>query len=180
MPVNFTPSEERALSDIAGKIAELRAFLSEYELPDDKSRLEDWFNFLNLTRSILGNFSNDVSTLATLLAKRYLMSRFPGLRFDACAKKQSASGLDVNVLAENGERIIAEIKTVDPYGLRDFGAAQRNAFLKDFAKLAGTTADWKYLFLTEPRAFEVIQNKYRQRLGGVTVVCLSDGKEFAA
>jgi hypothetical protein len=178
--MNFTPAEEKALSDIAKKIAELRMFLGKYELPADTSRLEGWYHFLNVTRSILGNFNNDVSTIATLLAKRYLMNRFPGLEFDACAKRQGASGLDVNVVSENGQRIIAEIKTVDPYNPTDFGAAQRDAFLKDFAKLANTVADHKYLFLTEPRAFEVIQNKYLQRLASVTVVCLADGKELAA
>jgi hypothetical protein len=36
------------------------------------------------------------------------------------------------------------------------------------------------LFLTETRAFEVIQAKYCDRIGGVTVACLADGKEFAA
>ena len=175
-----TPSEGTALKDIEGKVSELRVFLNKYELPSDTSRLDGWYYFLNAVKTILGNFNNDVSVVATLLAKSYLTKHFSHLEFDACIKRQGASGLDVNILTTDGRRIIGEIKTVDPYNLNDFGAQQRDTFQKDFDKLSKTTADHKYLFLTQPRAFEVIQRKYRQRLAGVTVVCLTDGREFIA
>ena len=180
MPSDLTPREEKSLNEIGEKIRELRDFLNKYELPQDAARLDGWFHFLNVTKSILGNFNNDVSFVATLLAKLYLKKHFPALEFDAASKSQSAAGLDINVLTASGERIIGEVKTVDPYNEKDFGANQRSTFLKDFAKLFAAAADHKYLFLTEPRAFDVVEAKYRKHLAAVTVVCVSDGREFSA
>ena len=69
MAFDFTRAEESSLSEIAEKVRELREFLGKYELPADRSRLDGWFNFLNITKAILGNFNNDISFVATLLAK---------------------------------------------------------------------------------------------------------------
>ncbi len=110
----------------------------------------------------------------------WLENRFPGLEFDASSKSQSAPGLDIDVRTPDGNRVSGEVKTVDPYNQKDFGANQRAAFFKDFSKLAGAAADHKYLFLTEPRAFDVVKAKYQKQLAGVTVVCLVDGREFTA
>jgi hypothetical protein len=54
----LTPSEEQALRDVAEKIGALREFLNEYEPSADTSRLDGWFNFLNVTKTILGNFKS--------------------------------------------------------------------------------------------------------------------------
>lgn len=177
---NLTPGEQKLLAEIAEKIRDLRMFLNKYELPQDTSRLDGWYYFLNATKVTLGNFNNDVSYVATLLAKLYLEKRFPGLEFDASSKSQSSPGLDIDVRTPDGNRISGEVKTVDPYNLNDFGTNQRVAFFKDFSKLAGAAADHKYLFLTEPRAFDVVKAKYQKQLAGVIVVCLSDGREFTA
>jgi hypothetical protein len=178
MPSDFTPGEDKLLEEIAVKIRDLRAFLDKYELPQDTSRLDGWYHFLNIMKLTLGNFNNDVSFVATLLAKLYLGKRFPGLDFDASSKSQSSPGLDIDVRSRDGKRVIGEVKTVDPYNQKDFGANQRTSFLKDFSKLALAAADHKYLFLTEPRAFAVVKAKYEKQLTGVTVVCLSDSTEF--
>ncbi len=178
MPFDLTLGEESSLKEIAEKIRELREFLNKYEPPGNSSRLDGWFNFLNFTKVILGNFNNDVSFAATLLAKQYLTRKHADFTFDAAEKSQSAPGLDIDVRLADGKRIVAEVKTVEPYKEDDFGAQQRNTFEKDFAKLAKVVADYKYLFLTAPRAFEVVGTKYRKDVVGVSVVSLTDGREF--
>jgi ABC-type hemin transport system ATPase subunit len=45
-------------------------------------------------------------------------------------------------------------KYVESYKEDDFGSQQRTSFAKDLAKLTKAVADYKYLFLTAPRAFE--------------------------
>ncbi len=119
-----------------------------------------------------------MSFAATLLAKQYLAKKHAGFTFDAAEKSQSAPGLDIDLRLTDGKRIVGEVKTVEPYQADDFGSQQRNSFEKDFAKLTKAVADNKYLFLTAPRAFEVVQAKYRQQLVGTTFVCLTDGREF--
>jgi hypothetical protein len=180
MPTYVTPREEESLNQIAKKIRALREFLNEYDLPADRSRLDGWLTFLNLTKGVLGNFNNDISFVATLLAKMFLVNAHPGLDFDVASKSQSAPGLDIDVRLPPGSRIIGEVKTVEPYKENDFGSQQRDAFKRDFVKLSKAAADYKYLFLTQPRAFEVVSAKYRQWLSGVTVVCLADGRKFTA
>lgn len=180
MPSSLIPGEEKLLEEISEKIRDLRGFLNKFELPHDTSRLDGWYHFLNATKATLGNFNNDVSFVATLLAKLYLEKCFPGLKFDASSKSQSSPGLDIDVRTPDRNRVSGEVKTVDPYNQKDFGANQRATFFKDFSKLAGAAADHKYLFLTEPRAFDVVKAKYQKHLAGVTVVCLSDGREFTA
>jgi hypothetical protein len=118
-----------------------------------------------------------VSFVATLLAKEYLAGRHSGCAFDCAAKSQSAPGLDINVVVGN-QRIVGEIKTTYPYNETDFGAAQLDSFRADFAKLAAAKADAKYLFLTEPEAFDVLSKRYRRELRGVSVVSLLDGRKF--
>lgn len=180
MPSDLTRAEEGSLNEIAEKVRALRDFLTTHELPADSSRVDEWFRFLGITKAILGNFNNDVSFVTTLLAKFYLAQKHAGLIFDAAEKRQSAPGLDIDVRLVDGKRIIGEVKTVEPYQLTDFGAQQRAAFLKDFAKLANAAADYKYLFLGTARAFEVVRERYREELKGVQVVCLTDNKEFLA
>ena len=180
MASNFTPGEQQLLAEIAEKIRNLREFLNKYELPQDTARLGGWYYFLNVTKATLGNVNNDVSYVATLLAKVYLEKRFPGVEFDASSKSQSSPGLDIDVRTRDGKRISGEVKTVDPYKEKDFGNNQRATFFRDFSKLAGAAADHKYLFLTESRAFDVVKAKYQKQLAGVTVVCLVDGREFTA
>ena len=175
MPTEISTSEKAELLNIANKIQRIRDFLSKHSLSTEGCDLIRWYDFLAQVKDLFGNFNNDLSFMATLLIKPY-----PGIAFDAASKSQSAPGLDIDILTPDGKRIVGEVKTVYPYNETDFGSAQRESFFQDFAKLAKAQADRKYLFLAEPRAFEVVQAKYRDGLGSVTVVSLTEGKEFKA
>ena len=138
------------------------------------------FEFLSSLRQIQGNLSNDVSFAATLLAKIYLQAKF-SLTFDAAEKPQGAPGIDIDVKAPDGSRIVGEIKTTVPYQINDFGAQQAASFKKDFIKLAAADAKHKFLFVTDARAFEFLKKpKYLALIPGIRVVNLTSGAEHAA
>jgi hypothetical protein len=80
---------------------------------------------------------------------------------------------DVDVRTPDGRRLIAEIKTTDPYLPSDFGAQQKQRFLEDFAKLKNTVAELKYLFVTEGRTYEILARKYATQIPDVQIVLLS-------
>jgi hypothetical protein len=74
-------------------------------------------------KEIVGNASNDLSLVATLMAKEHLYRMLPMQPFDAALKPQGASGLDIDECTVDGERVVAEIKTTSPYRPNDLGAA---------------------------------------------------------
>lgn len=172
--------EIKNLRDIRGRIEQV----SSYLIAKDLSKFEDvadWYNFLADIKSIQGNFNNDISFLATLMAKQYLEKKYGLLGFNAAEKAQGAPGLDIDVRLPSGERLVAEIKTTTPYKPNDLGSQQKNTFSKDFAKLADAKADIKLFFLTEQRTFDLMQKpKYRSQLSQITVVHLPSGEEFLA
>jgi hypothetical protein len=106
------------------------------------------------------------------LAKNYLINNHNIENIDVGLKPQSANGLDINEITKAGEKIIAEIKTIYPYGNNDFGAAQKTSFRKDFEKLNNTKADYKYLFVTEEKTFEILNVKYKNELKDVEIILL--------
>lgn len=142
----LTDQELDYCSKIALRVAEARTFLDSHSLsePLEPTAL---FAFLSELREIQGNLSNDVSFAATLMAKAYLLPKF-GLTFDAAEKAQGAPGLDIDVMAPDGSRVVGEIKTTVPYQGNDFGAQQAASFKKDFAKLTSAQAKHKFLFIT--------------------------------
>jgi hypothetical protein len=175
----LTEKERRYCSDIADRVSRLRAFLSENTLAEPPEAAK-WHSFLSELRKIQGNVSNDGSFIATLLAKQYLHSQF-GVDFDAAAKPQGAPGIDIDVKTTEGRRIVAEIKTTVPYQASDFGAQQAASFKKDFAKLAASEADYKFLFVTDSAAFAALhKDKYTKLMPGVRIVHLATGQEHAA
>ena len=131
-----------------------------------------WFAYLSVFKELQGNMHNELSFLVCILAKQRLVAQHGPLAFDASAKAQGAPGLDIDVRTADGSRIVAEIKTTEPYKLRDFGANQESAFKKDFAKLQSTDASVKYLFVTSKRAHEVLCAKYAGDLNGISLVLL--------
>lgn len=170
--VSLTAGEKRHLAGIWSKMERLRDYLATREagtLADDAS---DWYERLVGAKRILGNFDNDVSFVATLMAKQFLSQRHPSLMFDVSLKAQSAPGLDIDEVTPEGERVIAEIKTTIPYGETEFGAQQKSMFYKDFEKLAAADAPYRYFIVTEEKAFEVVKRRYLSRLEGVTVALL--------
>lgn len=175
----YTERERSYRDRILGKLADLRECLNAQSLDPDGSPAE-WYHHLNQMKGILGNTNNDVSFVATLLAKMYLIKRFGDVQFDAAQKAQGAPGLDVDVTVGH-ERVVGEIKTTTPYNGPDFGAQQKAMFEKDFAKLAAADAPYKFMFVTEPATFDILcRPSYRAKLVGVTIVQLASGEEVAA
>ena len=175
----LTARESRYCAEIADRMSRIRDHLNEASLADPVEP-STWYEFLSALRKIQGNLSNDLGFVATLLAKRYLSSKF-SVDFDAAEKPQGAPGIDIDVRTADGQRIVAEIKTTDPYQPNDFGAQQAASFNKDFIKLAAASAAHKFLFVTEPRAFSVLQKpKYTKLIPGVRIVLLTTGEERAA
>ncbi len=146
--------------------------------------LEDstaWFQYLTELKAIQGNSNNDVSFVATVLAKEYLLKRYNVNSFDAAEKPQSAPGIDIDVHLPDGKRLIAELKTTSPYMPNDLGAQQKATFEKDFIKLANAKADIKLFLVTEQRTFDLMKKpKYQSMLQGISVVLLTTGEEFTA
>lgn len=174
--LTMTPAEKRYCTEIFDRIERLRMFLNTNSLGKPVSPTA-WHDFLSRQKAIQGNLSNDISFIATLLAKEYLVSRYP-VSFDAAAKAQGAPGIDIDVTTRNGERIVAEIKTTSPYQQTDFGAQQVASFKKDFAKLVSATATHKFLFVTDQRAFGALKKaKYANQIPGITVILLPSGEE---
>ena len=174
--MGYTKLELAYLEEIRRRLKELRAFINTLDLTESTD-VRDWYTSLARLRAIQGNVSNDLSFVACLLAKRYLQEHFAITDFDAAAKAQGASGLDIDVYSPNGERIVAEIKTTVPYSgaKNDLGAQQKTSFRKDFAKLNAAQATHKLLFVTDKSTFEVVQRRYLSEIPGVQVVLLDLG-----
>jgi hypothetical protein len=151
----LTDLEKQYCTAIAGRIDKIKSLLNRSSLGDPDSPIL-WYSFLSSFRQIQGNASNDLSFIATLLAKRYLIERFH-VTFCAAEKPQGAPGIDIDLRALNGERVVGEIKTTVPYQGVDFGAQQATSFKRDFVKLSAADAKYKFLFVTEPSAFTVIK-----------------------
>ena len=169
--MSFTENEKNQLKSVFEIINDLKCYLNKNDLnqTDDIKKI---YKYITGIKNIQGNFSNSISFIACLLAKNYLLHNHKIKNIDVALKPQSANGLDINEITEDGKKIIAEIKTIYPYGNNDFGAAQKTSFRKDFEKLNNTKADYKYLFVTEERTFEIINKKYIYELINVKMVLL--------
>lgn len=176
----LTPRERNYVKAIECRLNRMRSFLLDRQLPghDDPS---SWYSYLAALKAIQGNPSNDVSFVATMMAKRYLEDGYQVTGFDAAAKPQGAPGIDIDVQLPDGRRLVAEIKTTSPYKPDDLGAQQKAMLQKDLAKLKEAKADVKLFLLTERRTFDLMKKpKYRLQLGGVQVVLLPLGEVIAA
>jgi hypothetical protein len=173
--MKISEPETRYSRTIHEKLQELRAFLTDNAL-DPAAHPADAYLFLSKLKSVLGNLNNDISFVATLMAKDYLSRHFDVSAFDAAAKAQGAPGIDIEFCTQDGMRVAAEIKTTFPYQL-GFGAKQHEMISKDIDKLKKSNADVKFLFLTERLSFEAAR-KVRNWTGcGIRVVLLPAGDE---
>ncbi|MFV2044697.1 MAG: hypothetical protein ACC700_15860 [Anaerolineales bacterium] len=173
----LTPTEAEFYKAISNRFSGLREILSITKLPD-LGDSTGWYSLLSKMKSIQGNPSNDMSFIATHMAKEYLTERF-SVDMDAASKAQGAPGLDIDVIAAEGTRIVGEIKTTFPYKSNDLGAQQLSAFRKDFRKLNNSKADHRFFFLTEGRTFDVMKDrKYWTEIPSVRVVLLPSGREL--
>jgi hypothetical protein len=116
-----------SVAEVHSLLAVLRREFGEHWFPlannVEKKTLGDpdsptlWYEFFSELRDIQGNSSNDLSFVATLLAKRYLSQHFQ-ISFCAAEKPQGAPGIDIDCRTPAGERIVGEIKTTKPYQRR--------------------------------------------------------------
>lgn len=170
--MDTTRNEGTYLLGISEKLTKTQAFLDANPVENLPLDGKNWYDYLVSIKRILGNFDNDVTFVACLMAKEFLASRHELPALDTAAKAQSAPGLDIDELTSSGNRIIAEVKTTIPYLERDLGSQQRDALLKDCSKLANNDAAFKYFFVTEALMFEIVKKKYADRLPGVSIVLL--------
>ena len=154
--------------------------MNERANPALYSAVAEWYGYLEAMKIITGNASNDMSFVAGLMAKDYLVRKLPMRSFDMAAKPQGASGLDIDERTLHGKRVVAEIKTTTPYGTYDLGAQQQATFKKDFAKLNAADADHKFFFVTDKRTFDLMKRKYSVQIPGVTIVLLPSDEEHTA
>jgi hypothetical protein len=147
-------SEERARAAILEKDRVLRLYLAEHHLsPADDPAV--WLAYLTGIKNLLGNVSNDLGFIATLLVKFYLAQRFGIADFDAAAKAQGAAGIDIEARTADGQTVIGELKTTKPYQ-PGFGAQQRATIIKDLVRLATATADHRFVFVTDADAYAIL------------------------
>lgn len=175
----LTEKENKYCSEITDRVSRMRKFLDKNFLAQPPEPTA-WNAFFSELRKIQGNPNNDGSFVATLLAKRYLCSKFK-VDFDAAEKAQGAPGMDIDITTSKGCRIVAEIKTTVPYLGLDFGAQQASSFKRDFKKLVTAKASYKFLFVTDSGAFSALKKeKYTKLMHGVRIVNLTTSDEYGA
>ena len=175
---NVMPHEAVYLEQIADKDVAFRGFLRRHSVSEDAS-LEERFEYLTNLKEIIGNFHNDVSFLATLMAKRFLERKFGPIYLDAGEKPQGAPGPDIGIQLADGRLIHCEIKTTKPYQ-PGFGAQQKAMIKKDLAKLIDSNTDLKFMMVTDQNAFETLCGpSYLNLAKGIVIVNLLNGETFS-
>jgi hypothetical protein len=175
--MELTAGDLKFCSLIREKDQALRLFLEENSLADTISG-SDWLAYLVGMKSILGNISNDLGFVATLLIKIYLESRFGPISFDAASKPQGAPGIDIQVHTNDGRVVVGELKTTKPYQ-PGFGANQRKEIIKDLQRLAASTADHRFMFVVDPDAYSALcKPSLASKVPGVEIVDLVTGETF--
>ncbi|KIL53443.1 hypothetical protein KP77_04190 [Jeotgalibacillus alimentarius] len=161
------------IESLSKKLDKVRNFFTE-DMPSNfvNENLVKQHEVIKSFRRIIGNIDNDMSFLGCLLIKEFLNQRHSFSALNMALKPQGSPGLDVDENTSDGKRIIGELKTTFPYNENDLGSNQKSNFIKDFEKLKHNEADYKYFFVTEPKTFDIVQNKYHQYLKGVNLVLL--------
>lgn len=170
---NMTRKEIDAVYKSFQKLESLRnALYTDSDMGD----IYEVFKYFNRIKEIMGNFNTDVSFITCLMAKDYLCNQFDLEYFDVSEKSQSAPGPDIEVYTAEGKKIIAEIKSTIPYKDNDFGSQQINSLRNDFSKLKNSSADYKYMFVTNESAYNILNIKYSAELEGIMLVLLEQKK----
>ncbi len=171
MSNDLTSLESQYCTSIKVKDESLRKLLNEAALDDWKSP-ERLFEYLTAIKDALGNLNNDLSFVATLLAKNFLVSRFKLGNYDAALKPQGAPGIDIEITSQDGLSLVGEIKTTNPYQ-PGFGAAQKASIQKDMQRLNETPADHRFMFVTNHDTFKTLcGNSYKEKYPSVVIVNL--------
>lgn len=174
---NIMPHEKAYLEKIADKDVALRVFLQRHSVTEDAS-LEGRFEYLTNLKELIGNFHNDISFLATLMAKCFLEQKFGPINLDAGEKPQGAPGPDIGIELPDGRFVHCEIKTTKPYQ-PGFGAQHKAMIKKDLIKLTDSKSDLKFMMVTDQNAYEtLIGPSYSNLAKGIVIVNLLDGETF--
>jgi len=136
------------------------------------------YRFLTRVKIALGNFNNDLSFIATLMAKEYLAKQLDVSTFDAAAKAPGSPGIDIVFTTRDGKRVAGEVKTTIPYK-PGFGANQREKIGNDIEKLRASNADMKFLFFTDRTTFEAARQVPAWVGTKIKVVLLPTGEEYS-
>jgi hypothetical protein len=168
--VPLTEGERERLQVVIQRIRKIRECLCQKRPVDDDPG--SWFMYLSALKAIQGNADNDLSFLACILAKRHLVEVHGELSFDAAHKPQGAPGLDIDLRAADGRRIVGEVKTTTPHKPRDFGGQQWTTVRADIEKLRRSEAECKYLFVTDDRTHEILTRRCSVELVGINLVRL--------
>ncbi len=174
----LTTAEKSYIERSLKTLDDLKAFLCAEGCSSATTSSRDFYKYLAKAKLLLGNLNLSVSFAGSLMAKEYLVAKFPMAPFDVAQKPQGAPGLDIDAKTTEGARVVGEIKTTDPYLIEDLGAAQRTEFRKDFEKLRIAKADYKFFFVTERRTFDAMKKKYAREIPGITIVLLTTGEEY--
>ncbi len=171
---NYLFNEETDyIKKLSDKMDRTKDFLFAEGVADlPKKSLLTQFETLNQFRKMIGNINSDLNFLGCLMIKKYLEMHYSFGELNIALKPQGFPGFDIDERTVDEKRIIGELKTAYPNSENDLGANQRNHFIRDFEKLQKTIADHKYFFVTEPKTYEIIQNKYSHHLQGITLVLL--------
>jgi hypothetical protein len=172
----MTSAEETRFTAIHSKAVALQtvmAILPSTALSDTLS----WFEYLIGVKKVVGNHHNDLSFLAKLITKEYLVHRFDLAPFDAAEKPEGANGLDLDLRTRDGKRIICEIKTTQPCQ-PGFGANQHNEIKSNLQRLSATNAAFKLMLVSDAGTFEYPQRPRYSGFSGVEVVNLLTRQRF--
>ncbi len=93
-PPTVSNAEALRIGELGERIVRLKQLL-EATPPGSLDDPLLWYRFLSVIKFTQGNFSNDISFVACLLAKRFVAAQHRGVVFDATAKAQ--------IIGPNGE-----------------------------------------------------------------------------
>ncbi|MGA2491467.1 MAG: hypothetical protein ABSF67_00800 [Roseiarcus sp.] len=149
MEMGFSAAELRMCDAIKQKDSRLRALFHERRLSNVVDPL-DWLGYLSAAKAVLGNLSNGIAFVATLLVKRYLATRIGIANFVAAAKPLGAARINIDAHTSDGETIAGELRTTTPYQ-PGFGAQHRAMMIKDITRLDSSRARHRFMFVIKSR-----------------------------
>jgi len=175
---DLMPYEAKMMRKIGDKDKVLHVFFEKNTLNSDPS-LAERFHYMTAFKNLVGNFHNDITFLAALLAKRFLEKNFGTIELDVGEKPQGAPGIDIKTTTADGLRICCEIKTTKPYQ-PGFGASQKTAIKKDLAKLHRAEAELKFMMVTDRDAFSALGGqRFEPLCHGILIVDILTEETFS-
>ncbi|MDD7609431.1 MAG: NusA N-terminal domain-containing protein [Spirochaetales bacterium] len=174
--MNYETMTKKEIDTVYKSFHKLDSLRNALYTDSDMGDIYEVFKYFNRIKEIMGNFNTDVSFITCLMAKDYLCNQFALEYFDVSEKSQSAPGPDIELYTAEGKKIIAEIKSTIPYKNNDFGSQQIDSLRNDFSKLKNSSADYKYMFVTNESAYNILNKKYSAELDGIMLVLLERKK----